>query len=314
MSVPTAVVIPVYNAERWIERAIHSALEHPLPNLAIIAVDDGSTDDSAARIAKFGERVILERRQNMGACHARNRGLEIATDLGAKYVLFLDADDYLEGPLLPASIEVAVSKRADLVLSDMHMEYLNGERKVRPRYSGKVEPLEFYMGWMKGDFINPSGIVWSTEFVNRIGRWDVSLSRAQDLEITLRALQHRPRIWKNDKGAAIHTRFNPTSITMDISAKALNSRFRAIKGLIDRAHGTEFAQADGLLHDELYRIARDAYQNGHVGVGRKVKAYLKSVGYNRHLGSRTHKIASSLLGLEFKSKLWRAAGVARRNT
>lgn len=311
MTVPAAVVIPVYNAGPWVERAIRSVLEHTFPDLAIIAVDDGSTDDSAARVAGFGERVILESRENMGACHARNRGLEIATDLGAKYVLFLDADDYLEGPLVPSSVEIGEANQADMVLSNMHMEYMSGERKLRPRYSGRVDPFEFYRGWLKGDFINPSGIVWSTEFVNAIGRWDTSLSRAQDLEITLRALQCHPRIWKNEHGVAIHTRFNPTSITMDISPKALDSRFRAIRGLIDRARDTEFSEADDLLLDELYRVARDAFQRGHIGVGREVSDYLKTAGYKRHLGSRTHKIASSVLGLELKSKLWRAARLTR---
>lgn len=314
MRVPAAVVIPVYNAECWVERAIQSVLEHPLPGLAIIAVDDGSTDSSAERIATFGERVILERRKNMGACHARNRGLEIATELEASYVLFLDADDYLEGPLLPGSVEVAEANGADMVLSDMHIEYRGGDRKLRPRYSGKVEPFEFYSGWLKGDFINPSGIVWRTDFVNSIGRWDTSLSCADDVELTLRALRHRPRIWKNELGAAIYTRFNPASISMDFSPRALDSRFRAIRSLIERARGTEFAEADDLLHDELYRIARDAYQKGHIDVGRKVTAYLEAAGYKRHLGSRTHKIASSVLGLEVKSRLWSVAGLSRRNT
>jgi len=87
-----SVVIPCYNAEKWIARAIESVLVQDGPNLEIMVVDDGSTDGSLEIITSFGDRIRWVSGGNHGASAARNRGLSLSA---SDYVLFLDADDYL---------------------------------------------------------------------------------------------------------------------------------------------------------------------------------------------------------------------------
>ena len=129
---------------------------------------------------QFGDRVLLEAGPNRGACHARNRGLAIAREQGADYVLFLDADDYLEGDMLAGAGAVAQAQDADMVLSDMHVEYPDGRRDLRFHYAGHVTPRDLFFGWMHSRYVNPSGILWRCAFVEGIGGWDESLARAQD--------------------------------------------------------------------------------------------------------------------------------------
>src|SRR5215471_12380270 len=88
-----SIVIPTYNHGKFIERSIQCALDQTYPNIEIIVVDDGSTDDTPERVRKFGDRVIYLRKENTGRGDNRNRAIEKSQ---GKYLQFLDADDLIE--------------------------------------------------------------------------------------------------------------------------------------------------------------------------------------------------------------------------
>lgn len=299
------VVVPCYNAGPWLAQTVQSVLDQSHPHKSIIVVDDGSTDTSVEVARGFGDAIHLETGPNRGACHARNLGHRRALERGARYVLFLDADDYLEGDNLAGAVAVAEAHGADIVLSDMHLEYPGGRRELRHFYSGQIKPEAFFEGWMSGRYVNPTGILWRSDFVTGIGGWDESLARAQDLDIAMRATFANPVIWKNDQGAAIHARLNPNSITQNQSLKALDSRYRANKGLVERARGTTFAPFIPLVCREIYHIARAAFKTGETDLGRTALAFVRAEGYRDHPGTTAHKIAAGLLGLERKVRLWK---------
>ena len=85
-----SVVIPCYNGAAYVADAIQSVLDQSRPADEIIVVDDGSTDDSAQRVARFGTQVRLVRRPNGGIVAARNSGIATAR---CALIAFLDADD-----------------------------------------------------------------------------------------------------------------------------------------------------------------------------------------------------------------------------
>jgi glycosyltransferase involved in cell wall biosynthesis len=85
-----SAVIPAYNSEATIARAIDSVLAQTRSADEIIVVDDGSTDRTAEVIGSYGDKVILIRQENAGASVARNTGIEAAT---GEWIAFLDADD-----------------------------------------------------------------------------------------------------------------------------------------------------------------------------------------------------------------------------
>lgn len=89
-----SVVIPLYNKEQEVARAIRSVVEQRHAPFEVIVVDDGSTDRSAAVAEEFvSDSVRLIRQSNAGVSAARNRGTEAAT---GDYIAFLDADDWWE--------------------------------------------------------------------------------------------------------------------------------------------------------------------------------------------------------------------------
>src|SRR5436190_19200034 len=100
-----SVLIPAYNAERWVTAAIRSATEQTWPNVEVIVVDDGSRDDTlaVARQSESGSvRVVTQ--PNMGACVARNTALALAQ---GRYIQWLDADDLLAPGKIAAQMAVA---------------------------------------------------------------------------------------------------------------------------------------------------------------------------------------------------------------
>lgn len=85
-----SVVVPAYNAGRYIEDCLRSILDQDYPSLQVIVVDDGSTDDTAARVQAFGDRVTYRRQPNSGSAVARNLGVELAE---GEFIAFNDSDD-----------------------------------------------------------------------------------------------------------------------------------------------------------------------------------------------------------------------------
>jgi hypothetical protein len=111
------VVIPAYNREATLGRAIESVLAQSEPASQIVVVDDGSTDATPAVAAAFGDRIDVRTYDNAGAATARNRGAEALT---TTWMAFLDSDDHWSPDHLEriADAIVATDGRADVYFAD----------------------------------------------------------------------------------------------------------------------------------------------------------------------------------------------------
>ena len=85
-----SVVIPVCNAEQYLEDTLKSVFAQTYPHIEIIAVDDGSKDRSVDILESYSDRLVLIKQKNSSAAAARNRGVREAK---GKWIAFLDADD-----------------------------------------------------------------------------------------------------------------------------------------------------------------------------------------------------------------------------
>ena len=111
-----SVIIPCYNAEKYLDMCMESILNQTLRDIEIICVDDGSTDKTLNKLNYYAAnnprmRVFSQRNQFAGA--ARNLGLSQAR---GEYVLFLDCDDFFAENLAQDAYAAAVSADADVVL------------------------------------------------------------------------------------------------------------------------------------------------------------------------------------------------------
>jgi glycosyltransferase involved in cell wall biosynthesis len=90
--VTTSVVITTYNYARFLPEAVASALAQTAPDVEVVVVDDGSTDDTQEVLARFAGRIRVHHQENAGVSAARNTGARLAR---GRYVVFLDADNRL---------------------------------------------------------------------------------------------------------------------------------------------------------------------------------------------------------------------------
>lgn len=110
-----SVIIPIYNAEKYLVECLDSAVNQTLKNIEIICVDDGSLDrsaDIAAEYVKKFDNVKLIHKENGGQSSARNVALDIAC---GQYIYFLDSDDYLERNALEELYARATAEDLDMV-------------------------------------------------------------------------------------------------------------------------------------------------------------------------------------------------------
>ncbi len=110
-----SIIIPIYNAERYLDRCIKSCITQTYDNIEILLVDDGSSDSSkdvAQRYKEQDNRIRCHQKQNSGVSDTRNMGIANAR---GEYLMFLDADDALQ-PDCCARLLEAMSEETDLVV------------------------------------------------------------------------------------------------------------------------------------------------------------------------------------------------------
>lgn len=113
--VDISVIVPVYNSEKYILKAVKSILCQSFVNFEVILVDDGSTDSSGKLCDELKEkdnRIRVVHTENQGICAARNRGLDMAN---GRYIAFCDNDDLFLEDLFKDNIYLADKYNADVV-------------------------------------------------------------------------------------------------------------------------------------------------------------------------------------------------------
>lgn len=181
-----SVIIPTYNYSRYVGQAIGAVLAQTLPATEIVVVDDGSTDDTAAEVEKFGEKVRYIKQENAGVCVARNRGVADST---GKYIAFLDADDIWEPEKLAKQIaKFSEDDQIGLVHCGMREFHSDTGETIAMHLQGTE-------GWVADDLllweglgvIGPGGtIIVRRDAFENVGGFDESLKVGEDWDFCYR--------------------------------------------------------------------------------------------------------------------------------
>ena len=158
-----SIIVPMYNAEKYIDKCIDSIVHQTYKNKEIILVDDGSTDDTGAiceKIVKNSDvNIRYIKKENGGAISARRFGLELAT---GDYVCFADSDDWVDCDYYSDLMQSAITDMADMVIGDNCAEYPNRTVFIKQgfaygvydskRLTMEVFPNMAFMSWGKLGF------------------------------------------------------------------------------------------------------------------------------------------------------------------
>lgn len=185
-----SIVIPTYNAERFLAETIRSALHQTYRDIEVIVADDGSTDGTKGVVADFikkDPRVKYVYQKNAGQSAARNAAIAAAK---GKYVAFLDSDDLF----LPEKIETQVGyleANPDCGVSYSKIYHFFDGRKEKLYYFSVPHPSGYlFPALLKSNFINPLAVMLRKSLLDRYGGFEPSFRRVDEQYLWLKLSFH----------------------------------------------------------------------------------------------------------------------------
>lgn len=185
-----SVVVPVYNAEEYLNRCVDSLLKQTLKEIEIILVDDGSTDSSSQicdEYAKNNSNIKVLHLENGGPARARNKGIEIAT---GEYIGFADSDDYCHPEQFEKLYQNAKDNNSDIAMCSFFVDSVKGLEPIiipfKPLYNSNAEIKNDVIKCFYGEYVHGLNSLWIKIFRrsllndNNI-RMDETLKRAEDM-------------------------------------------------------------------------------------------------------------------------------------
>jgi len=201
-----SLVIPTFNRGDLIAQTIESALSQSAPFSEIIVVDDGSTDNTAEVLAKFGNQLKIFRTANQGVQAARNTGVEAAQ---GEYITLCDSDDLFENTFVEV-MSSWLTAHADIDIAYVNFRTFNGaavsENKFSQAPPGWFEGAQrdseaadrgfcwnlpdLYLRTVQFQPLFPTGATFRRSFYKKIGGFDARFNGVggEDWEFTLRAI------------------------------------------------------------------------------------------------------------------------------
>lgn len=213
-----SIIIPCYNVERYVEQCIRSIMGQSYKNLEIIAVDDGSPDDSPQildNLASEDSRIKVIHKQNAGVSAARNSGLDVAI---GDYVVFVDGDDYLAPDYVDYMLKMAYKNNSDFVMSQNCYTQDNEPQIYEDRFQ-KMSPSEAtallisprvivgcWNKMFKREFINKFALSFSTTLF--YGEGLTFITKASQLADSVTVGKRKVYYYRRNNEASATSKFN----------------------------------------------------------------------------------------------------------
>ncbi len=182
MSTPlVSVLVPCFNAAPYLRATLSSALEQTHPNVEIIVVDDGSTDESLSIARSLGPRLRVLAGPQQGASAARNRATQ---ESRGEFLQYLDADDLLMPEAVAGRVACLARTGADVACGDWRRlsaspdgSWIAGEAEVAD-YRRHADAPDLAV--IRGFWAPPAALLYRRSIVERIGGWNPNLPVVQD--------------------------------------------------------------------------------------------------------------------------------------
>lgn len=219
-----SVIVPVYNAEKTLDRCVQSLISQDYLDIEIILVNDGSRDESEKLCdfykTQYPDRIITITQNNSGPAVARNKGIETST---GDYLAFLDADDYVDSSMFSTMVKRAQANEVDMVICGYVLEKGECKKQVTYRFTdgcyknGEERALLLSMIERASDEDIPpfSGVRLLKKSViqDPLIRFDGKLIRSEDFHFWTKVHAHLNSVYMLGSHPFYHYVENASSIT-----------------------------------------------------------------------------------------------------
>jgi glycosyltransferase involved in cell wall biosynthesis len=183
---PVSVVIPTYNHAHLVTQAVESVLAQTLAPAEIIVVDDGSKDDTAQRLAKYGNHVRYIYQPNQGVSAARNNGVAAAT---CEFVAFLDSDDVWHPRKTELQMQVLRSRPEIGALGCRVFHWPSPRFPDVPADGERRVSLVSWRQLAIRNYIGLSSAIVRRDVLRRVGPFDTGMQGPEDRDLWLRGAE-----------------------------------------------------------------------------------------------------------------------------
>ena len=177
-----SIIIPTYNREYCLQKAINSVLAQTYPHFELIVVDDGSIDNTENLVKNYNADIVYIQQKNRGPAAARNRGVQ-----AARYELmaFLDSDDRFAENKLEVQVRTMQEKQAYLISHTQEIWYRNG-RILNQKIRHKKNSGDIFNQSLELCAVGMSTVMMHREIFERYGLFDEDFPCCEDYEYWLR--------------------------------------------------------------------------------------------------------------------------------
>lgn len=184
-----SVIIPVYNREQLIQRAIRSILNQTYENLEVIVVDDGSSDNSESKAKEIHDPrlIYIKNERNMGVSKSRNEGIKIST---GEIIVFQDSDDESYPDRIEKELELLINSPEDVggVYCGMELYDYDTGKKI----ADQLNQADFRKNFKEDSYIVAPGtgvLMLRKSVLEDVGYFDETIRAAVDVELEMRILR-----------------------------------------------------------------------------------------------------------------------------
>lgn len=216
-----SIIIPIYNAEKYLKRCVNSINMQSFSNYEMILVNDGSIDNSATicdEFAKYDNRIRVFHKENGGVSSARNWGLDKAI---GEYIMFVDSDDYMLPGMLEVMLSTLESKKADLVVC--------GTTETGGGYWRPIADVDYSINQLKENFVSllhtellspPWNKIYKKEIIGS-NRFCEDISFGEDLLFNIQYLKKCENISFIKESPFYHEKENENSLVVKFNRNRL---------------------------------------------------------------------------------------------
>ncbi|GGB88050.1 glycosyltransferase family 2 protein [Dyadobacter sediminis] len=279
-----SIIIPCYNCEGFINRAIDSVIRQTFEDWELLLVNNNSTDNTQKVLelcqSKNPERIFIFQENKKGAPAARNKGLQNAK---GKWVQYLDADDELLPDKIKNQLNSAEQNNADCIIGNAELIEKKGEktvRSIRPLYSADV-----WIGLTTSQLGITSAILWKKEILDKINGWNEQLTSSQEYDMMFRMLKAGGKvIFEESTNTLIHKTDSAISKNPDKSKmlkiidNRINLRLQIFEYLTETGQLTK--EREAMIHKYIYQELAGNGINVKKYQSEKLKGFSIDVPYN----------------------------------